>query len=112
MTDFDFGDIDSPQIITPDTYLDTSPTVAPPPTGKKYRVIISSEANKPSIRYLAINGVSRYVQVDVEVELEEEFVRMLSEGTRPMPRETRVDGIGSIESINVRAHQFQVLGPA
>ena len=42
MTDFDFGDIDSPRIITPDTYLDTSPTVAPPPTGKKYRVIISS----------------------------------------------------------------------
>ena len=82
MTDFDFGDIDSPQIIIPDTHLDTSPTVAPPPTGKKYRVIISSEANKPSIRYLAINGVSRYVQVDVEVELEEEFVRMLSEGTR------------------------------
>ena len=50
MTDFDFGDIDAPQIIIPDTHLDTSPTVAPPPTGKKYRVIISSEANKPSIR--------------------------------------------------------------
>lgn len=106
-------DVLSSSIIVPEQTIDTSPQIAPPPTGRKMRVIIASEENKPMHRFLSINGVNRYVKVDTEVILEEEFVRMLSECTRPVARRQRdIYGVEEVVTIAVKAHSFQVLGPA
>lgn len=100
-------------IVPVQTEIDTTPRVAPPPTGKKKRLVISSEYDKPNTRFLSINGIAKLVQVDQEVVVEEEYIRMLADATRPMSRQVRGEQ-GNVEMriTPVRAHGFQVLGDA
>lgn len=100
-------------IIPTQPEIDTTPRVAPPPMGKKKRFVISSEYDKPNTRFLSINGVAKLIQVDQEVIIEEEYIRMMADATRPMTRQVRGEQ-GNVEMriTAVRAHGFQVLGDA